>query len=500
MVQDYYVERVRQISRERDEELRSIDTAGSAREYQRKVRKAIDRAFGPLPRKTPINPIIRGSLEKPGYMIERILFESRPGCLVTANLYIPRDIEDPVPGVLAPCGHAENGKALGLYQAFCQRLVASGFVVLIYDPFNQGERDQYHGLRDRMGIKGCCNAHNMMGKQLELLGEFFGSWRAWDGIRALDYLLTRPEVDSTRVGVTGNSGGGTMTEWLWALDDRFTMAAPSCFVNTFLSNLENELPQDCEQYPPGIMGAGLEMVDLMIARAPKPAMLLGQAYDYFDRRGLLKAYKDLKQFYEVLGEPTNVSLFIGPRSHGYYRENQEAMVNFFARHAGLSSIAIVEETEELNEETLFVTEKGNTIAAGSTPIYEFIAKRAEDLASRRKPVGLSLLRRRLRKILSIPSAKAPPGYRILRSISINERRFGRYAVETEGNIRAILKRLVAEDHLVNLLEVEDEVNRIRHAYYLQIARKEAELAGRRRYADLLREEAELELAEERERV
>ena len=81
----------------------------------------------------------------------------------------------------------------------------------------------------------------MMGKQQELLGEFFGMWRAWDGIRALDYLLRRPEVDKARVGLTGNSGGGTMTSWLWALDERFTMAAPSCFITTFERNLANEL-------------------------------------------------------------------------------------------------------------------------------------------------------------------------------------------------------------------------------------------------------------------
>ena len=70
----------------------------------------------------------------------------------------------------------------------------------------------------------------MMGKQLELLGQFFGMWRVWDGIRALDYLLTRPEVDPSHVGVTGNSGGGTLTNWLWGAEDRFTMAAPGCFV------------------------------------------------------------------------------------------------------------------------------------------------------------------------------------------------------------------------------------------------------------------------------
>lgn len=77
-----------------------------------------------------------------------------------------------------------------------------------------------------------------------------GAWRAWDAVRGLDYLLSRPEVDTTRVGLTGNSGGGTMTTFVNALEDRLTMAAPSCYITTWVHNVENELPADSEQMPP----------------------------------------------------------------------------------------------------------------------------------------------------------------------------------------------------------------------------------------------------------
>ena len=180
---------------------------------------------------------------------------------------------------------------------------AAGSWCLIYDPLNQGERDQYAPGSEREVVRGCTSAHNMMGKQLELLGENLATWRAWDGMRALDYLLSRPEVDPRRVGVTGNSGGGTMSTWLWAIEPRLTMAAPSCFVTTFLHNLENELPADAEQYPPGVLGAGLEMADFLIARAPQPALLLGQRYDFFDRRGFYEARGEIARFYGLLGAP-----------------------------------------------------------------------------------------------------------------------------------------------------------------------------------------------------
>jgi len=457
MVHDFYVDKLRKSSSERDQELQNIHTEREARRYQERVLETIGRAFSPVPEKTPLNAEVVGVIERPNHRIERVLFESRPECLVTGNLYLPESLDGEAPGVVAPCGHSSNGKAAELYQAFCQRLARSGFVVLIYDPFNQGERDQYHGIENRDLVGSSTYAHNMMGKQMELMGEFFGMWRAWDGVRALDYLLSRPEVDSTRVGVTGNSGGGTLSEWLWAVDERFTMAAPSCFITTFLNNLENELPQDAEQYPPGLLGEGLEMIDLMIARAPKPAILLGQNYDYFDRRGLEKAYGDLKRFYDLLGAPENVDLFIGPHGHGYFEENQRAMVRFFAKQAGLPFVDMGD-TEKLDDEALLVTETGNTIAAGSRPVYAYLAemsrKRRE---SRAKLVSKSLVKEAM-AVLGLKGERPLPRYRVLRPITSGDSRFGRYALETEDGVRAILRREVEADERVARLEAQQRVS------------------------------------------
>jgi pimeloyl-ACP methyl ester carboxylesterase len=330
-------------------------------------------------------------------------------------------------------------------------------VVLIYDPFSQGERDQYYrsGYRDQVGWG--TRAHNMMGKQLELIGENLAMWRAWDGIRALDYLLGRPEADPSRVGLTGNSGGGTMTTWLWAVDERFTMAAPSCFVTTFLHNLENELPADAEQCPPGVLGDGLEMADFFIAGAPKPVLLMGQQYDYFDRRGLREAYEDVRGFYEQMHAPgEHVGFFLGPEGHGYSVHNQEAMVAFFCKHAGRPAPAHVE-VELLPEEELYAAPDGQVVEAGATPVYELIAARARDLQAACKSSEASALRDRLEEILGLPERKGRPYYRVLRPQRGEGETLSRFAVETEGNVRAILwKRPVDPSHPYTL-DVEEAV-------------------------------------------
>jgi len=250
MVLDNYVRQVREIMDERQARLAAISTPEQAQVYQQRAREVIRRAFMPkagLPPKTPLNPRVTRVIEEDALRVENVIFESRPGFLITANLYIRNDLQGPAPCVLGTCGHAKAGKAADPYQQISRRLAHAGFVVLTYDPISQGERDQYHNSGYHEEVGWGTNAHNMAGKQLELLSDFFGFWRAWDGVRALDYLLSRPEVDPDHVGLTGNSGGGTMTTWLWALDDRFTMAAPNCYVISFLSNLENEEAADAEQ-------------------------------------------------------------------------------------------------------------------------------------------------------------------------------------------------------------------------------------------------------------
>ena len=208
MVQEYFVDQVRQAERRPRAEQAALHTKADAEAYVQRVRRRIRGSFGPMPERTPLQPRVTKVVQRDAYRIENVIFESRPDFLVTANLYIPKGRSFPLPGVVGTCGHSSNGKAAAAYQSYAQGLARMGYVVLIFDPIGQGERLQYvdEELKSRVGVG--VREHLYAGNQQFLVGDFFGTWRAWDGIRALDYLLTREEVDPKRVGVTGNSGGG----------------------------------------------------------------------------------------------------------------------------------------------------------------------------------------------------------------------------------------------------------------------------------------------------
>jgi len=456
MMIDHFISKMKNMDQERKLMLKKIKSRKAALAYKERVGKVIKKAFSPSPEKTPLNSKTTGIIRRKGYRIEKIIFESRPKCLVTANLYIPEKFDPPFPAVIGTCGHSMDGKGEPKYQEFSQRLVHNGFMVLIYDPFNQGERDQYTVLpKNSILRRGCCAAHNMMGKQLQLVDEFFGAWRLWDGIRALDYLCEREEVDKSFLGVTGNSGGGTMTTWLWPNETRFTAAAPSCFITPFRYNLENELPQDIEQCPPGILKNHVEIADFFIARCPDPVILLGQNYDYFDIRGFKEICDEVKKFYEIFDAEENFAYFIGNNTHGYYPDAQRAMVKFFCKIAKKKLVNDDPEIHIEKPETLFATKHGNVIKEGSKPIYKFIAKRAQELENSRVKRSKHNIEEEIRKLLKIPQVEIPH-YRVLRPDREKNINISRYAIETEPDILAILKP-VSPAHLYNL-EPEEKIN------------------------------------------
>src|SRR5262249_46706266 len=155
----------------------------------------------------------------------------RPDHHVTATLYIP-DGKGPFPGVINPIGHSNNGKAADYIQRGCISLALNGIAALAYDPIGQGERMQLLDNQGKPAIKSSTTEHTLSGVGALLVGRSTASYRIWDGIRALDYLESRPEIDAKRLGCTGCSGGGTLTSYLMALDERILAAAPSCYITS----------------------------------------------------------------------------------------------------------------------------------------------------------------------------------------------------------------------------------------------------------------------------
>lgn len=435
MLNEYYVGKAREVQQKRKCILEKINTRKQAMKYIASVRRKLRLSVGPFPKKTDLNPRKCGVLKREKYSIEKWIIDSRPGFPVTFNLYVPNRADKPCPAVLGACGHSMNGKAETLYQSFCQGLVKQGYVVLIYDPISQGERKQYIGKRGSHIPSRLCPEHNMMGNQMQLVGDSFGKWRTWDGIRCLDFLLDRPEVDCSRIGVTGNSGGGTLTTYLNAFDDRFTMAAPSCFVTTYRNNIENEEPQDSEQIPPNLFKHNCEMADFFIAQAPRPTLLLGQQHDFFDPRGLRETAGEIRKIYSLLGAANRIQHFVGAHNHGYHADNRQRMYRFFNQHAGIQGLRGEPTVHPEKEEDLWCTKKGQVHYLRCRKVYEFTADTAREKNTGRSAKKSTALASSVRKTLNVSTRIRAPYYRKIQPGWVStDKRLKRMIVETESGI------------------------------------------------------------------
>jgi dienelactone hydrolase len=307
-----------------------LKTPDDVRRRQRELRAKFIASLGGFPEKTPLNPRVLGRVQGDGFRVEKVVYESRPDHHITAALYIP-DGEPPFPGVLVPCGHSANGKAAEAYQRVSILLAKHGFVVLCYDPIGQGERIQLLDAQGKPAIAGSTSEHTMVGVGALLVGRQTATYRIWDGIRSLDYLVSRPEVDPQRLGCTGNSGGGTLTAYLMALDERIVAAAPSCYITSLERLFATIGPQDAEQNITGQVAFGMEHADYVTMRAPRPTLLCVGTRDYFDIQGAWTTFREAKLLYGLLGYGERVDLFEYNDTHGFSKPRREAALRWMRR-------------------------------------------------------------------------------------------------------------------------------------------------------------------------
>ena len=256
-----------------------IRTPGELEDRNRFVREKIVAMLGGFPERNPLGAVIVRVSEREGYRIENVMFQSRPDFWVTGNLYVPTRSGGPFPGIVSPCGHYSSARIYPAYQFLYLDLVRNGFVVLAYDPIGQGERRYYwnpHTNKSEIGGPVTWE-HDMPGHLLLSIGENFTQYRIWDGMRAIDYLLTRPEVDPKRIGCTGHSGGGTLTLFISALDERIQCAAmhEGGTRHRWPFQIRPETPigtGDVEQhfFPAAIYG--IDLCDVHVAIAPRPLL------------------------------------------------------------------------------------------------------------------------------------------------------------------------------------------------------------------------------------
>jgi len=313
----------------RVEHLATIEDVNKRRSY---VREQMLKDLGGFPDRTPLNARVVGVLERPGYRIEKVIFESQPHFYVTANLYLPKTGHPPYPAILYPLGHERGGKTNPTWQQMLGSLATKGFVALAWDPVGQGERLQIfdEDLRESK-VGNSTTEHTVVGTQCMLVGDHLARYTIWDGMRALDYLLSRKEVDPARIGLTGNSGGGTHTAYIAALDDRIQVAAPSCYITSWHLMLDTIGPQDAEQTFPLWLQEGLDYPDYLYAFAPKPYILLSAIRDFFPIAGARETLAEAERVYAAIGEREKVGMFEADDGHGYNKSRRLAAYDWFGR-------------------------------------------------------------------------------------------------------------------------------------------------------------------------
>ena len=440
VVQDDYLALVRGFTAARKHRLEALHTREEAEQYVQQVRSVILRLFPLPPVKSPLNACETGTLDLGDFVMHKVIYHSRPKYPVSAHLYLPKT-KAKVPAVLFLCGHSGNGKNAEIYQICARGLAMKGYAVLSVDPIGQGERLQFGEVPGFRG--GTCEEHNILGRQLLLVGENMSAWRAWDAIRGLDYLLSRPEVDGIHIGITGTSGGGTMTTFVNALEDRVTMAAPSCYITTWLHNLENELPTDLEQMPPGALAAGLDMGDFLIARAPRPLVILGQDNDFFDPRGMLETYEEVRRIYRLLGAEQAVCQAIGGGDHSYSHANREAMYGFFNAISNRGTSSAEPEYISVSPEPEIWCAPGGQVRNLAEHRYarELIADKLKERIAARRKHSRQELREIMRRALKLDEPFIPH-YRVLRIRRDDTGIYSRFGLETgaNGRLMCVLKR------------------------------------------------------------
>jgi len=287
------------------------------------------RQLGGFPERTPLNAKVTGALDGGDYRVEKVIFESEPSHHVTGLLYLPKT-PPPHPGVLVPCGHSANGKGAETYQRVSILLAKNGLAALCYDPIGQGERAQVLKADGKAAL-GSTTEHTLVGIGAILVGRNAASYRVWDGMRAIDYLQSRPDIDPRRIGCTGNSGGGTLTSYLMALDDRIVAAAPSCYLTSFRKLLERQGAQDGEQNIFGQIAFGMEHGDYVIMRAPRPTLMCVATRDAFDIAGSWDSFREAKRIYGRLGFANHVDLVEADEPHGFSTQLRVGAVRWMRR-------------------------------------------------------------------------------------------------------------------------------------------------------------------------
>lgn len=396
----------------RRKRVNQLENPAQIRAYQKRMRAFFIKQLGGFPRRSPLNAKVVGKLDDDGFRIEKVIFDSQPNHRITATLYLPKS-KGPWPAVVVASGHSRTGRMAGYNQRFGIIMAKHGMAALCYDPIGQGERSQMLGKDGKPKHRSTTTEHFQIGVGSILVGRNTARYRVWDGMRCIDYLASRKDINAKRIGFTGCSGGGTLTSYVMALDDRVTCAAPACYLTTFRNLVDTIGPQDAEQNIFGQLAFGMDHPDYVLMRAPRPTLISATTKDFFDISGTWDNYRQCKRIYTKLGFPERVALVEGTGGHGVPMSNLNAIARWMGRW-------LLDKDEHFAEtklptrpvKDLLCTQKGQVLLSpGELSVFQLNAKYESqlksnrDAARKRKALSGGELRNRVRQLAGIRHLK-----------------------------------------------------------------------------------------------
>jgi len=372
-----------ELLKQRADKINAIQTLEGWQQRQKWIHGTLIEIAGPFPEKTPLNAKIVKTINKESYRIEHIIFESRPGFYVTSSLFIPAGLKkgSKAPVVIYVSGHTLDGYRG--YQHVILNLVKKGFIVFAFDPIGQGERLGYFDPETGKTIVGGIDEeHSYPGAQAFITGSSAARYFIWDGIRAVDYVLTRKEVDPARIGITGRSGGGTQSAYIAAFDERIYAAAPEGWITNFTRQFQNIGPQDAEQNLFSGIVRGIDHPDFLLVRAPKPTLMITTTGDFFSIQGARETSREVSRIFKAYGKEDNFGMVedIGP--HQSTKKNREAMYAFFQKHLNNPGSPADEETETLDPVVMQLTATGQiSTSLGGETLFSLNKRESENLVN-----------------------------------------------------------------------------------------------------------------------
>jgi cephalosporin-C deacetylase-like acetyl esterase len=433
-VQDPFLQWMDRIAQQqlqrRENAIAEIHTVADAERRKKLVRERLLEILGGLPDYNgPLNPRVTGRIQNESFTIEKIIFESLPGFFVTANLYRPNRLGR-YPAVLLQSGHTQEGKPEP--QRLAANLALKGFVALAFDPIGQGEREQTFDPQLQGPLAGwSVNEHIHAGAQSILVGEGVGRYFIWDAKRALDYLLSRPDVDATRIGAAGCSGGGALTTFIGALDPRVKAVVPACYPNSYRVLFAGPDP-DSEMSFPDFLASGLDTADFVELSAPAPWLIQATEHDYFTPAGAKLVYEEVRRWYALYGAEDKVRFFIGSGPHGTPLESREAIYEWMIRWLKDGQGDFHEQPVRLyTNHELLVTPTGRVEdEPGSRKLYQLILA---DFRAKKRQGTIPELLAELRK-LGIPTEGSSPEVKALDEANGPEGRRQHIKFESEPGV------------------------------------------------------------------